>query len=236
MLGPSSSEWTTTGSSSRVAGADPVRDEVRELLGQVAGDVECQPARGHADLALLAHRAEIGGTQEGCPGLALPPVALQPALLDPQAGKAIGAGRQFPGRAVVGDGEVVGRVDDLARLATVDHVHAHRLRKEAAEELEGDRVDPGPVGEERVFGSVAQLAVRVVVDPAHHVGCGLRRRHIGAASHSLRLLDQQLVAERLRLAQVQPGFGGQGRWQHAQKRDGAEGCRRGQRGAALDRH
>ena len=52
-----------------------MRDEVRELLGRAAGHVQRQAARGHADLTLLAHGAEVGGAEEGGPGLALAPVA-----------------------------------------------------------------------------------------------------------------------------------------------------------------
>ena len=118
---------------------DPVGDEVREFLGRAAGHVQRQAARRHADLSQLAHRPEVGRAQEGGPGLALRPVALQPALLDPESREGVGVGRQLARRAVLRDGEVVWRVDDLPRLAVLDRVHPHRLGEKAADKLEGDR-------------------------------------------------------------------------------------------------
>jgi hypothetical protein len=89
-------------------GRNPVGDEIRELLGRAAGNVQRQAARRHADLPELADGTKIGRTEEGRPRLPLGPITLQPALLQPEPRKAVGIGRQLAGRAVRRHGEVVG--------------------------------------------------------------------------------------------------------------------------------
>ena len=96
------------------------------------------------------------------------------------------------------------------------------LREEAAEELEGDRVDARAVAEQRVLRPVAQLAVGVVVDPPDDVGRRLRRRHVGPGGHGPGPLDQEIEAERLWFAEAQTGLGRKGRRQHAEQWQGAE--------------
>ena len=186
---------------------DPVGDEVGEFLGRAAGDVERQAARRHADLSQLAHRPEVGRAQERGPGLALRPVALQATLLNPESCERVGVGWQLARWAVLRHGEVIGRVDDLPRLAVLDRVHPHRLGEKAADKLERDRIGARAVTEQRVLGTKAQLAMCVIVDPTHHVGRRLRRRYVRSGGLRLRALDEQLEAERLGGTESQTGLG-----------------------------
>ena len=185
MLGPSSSEWTTTGSLSLAAGAIQWATKSGNSSGVLLATFERQAARRHAR-----------------PGPARPPpgsrrrpgrwpraraCASRPAGGSPGSRSrrsALASGGSSRAGLSSADGEIVRRVDDLARLAVLDRVHPHRLGEEAAEELEGDRVGARAVAEQRVFRPEAQLAVRVVVDPLDHVRRRHRRRDVGPGGHA----------------------------------------------------
>ena len=189
---------------------DPVGDEVGELLGAGAADVDRDAAGRHPPPAHPADGAEVGAAQEAGPDLAPARLVGEAALADPEAGEAVRVGRQLAGRAVLRDREVVGRVEDLARDAALEDVHPHRLREELAEEDEGDRVDARAVAGQRVLGPEAQLVVRVVVDPPDRLRRRHRRRDVGPRRQLAGALDQSLEAERLGRPEPQARLGGQG--------------------------
>jgi hypothetical protein len=128
---------------------DPVGDEVREFLGPGATHVERDTTGRHTPLTHPADGTEVGSAQEAGPDL--PPALLlgEAALPDPETGKAVGVRRQMARGAVLGDGEVVRFVEDLARDAVLEGVHPHGLGKELAHELEKDRIGPGPLPNRR---------------------------------------------------------------------------------------
>ena len=108
----------------RIARAQhPEMGEGRELLGLAEAGLEGQAARRDAEAGVAGHRPEIAGAQEGQQLLRHPAILEQ--VVDAKACKA-GILRQRLGNLDLAEVEQRLVVEDLARLALLDHVHPHR--------------------------------------------------------------------------------------------------------------
>ncbi len=203
------------------SGVDVELGEVGEFLRPVGdGDVERHPAGREAILPQFADRAEIGGAEKGDPVVLAPVEGPVARFLNAQAGEA--RARRQVARGGIGRHVEIGLlVDDLARLAALDHVHPDRLLEKQAEMEEGDRERAGPVGEQGVGVLVADLAPFLVVDLLQHLGRGPRRRLIGLMCALAGLLLEELVGERDRRLELEAvGRGGESPADRAHHRRG----------------
>ena len=178
--------------------------EVGKFLRPVGDrDVERHPAGRKAVLPQFADRAEIGGAEKGDPVVLAPVERPVARFLDPQTGEARPR-RQVARRRIGRHFEIGLLVDDLARLAAFDHVHADRLLEKQSEVEEGDREGAGSVGEQGVGVLVFDLSPFLVIDLLQHFRRGPRRRLIRLMRALARLLLEQLVGEADRRLELEP--------------------------------
>ncbi len=190
-------------------GVDVELGEVGEFLRPIGdGDVERHASGREAVLPQFADRPEIGGPEEGDPVVLAPVERAIARFLDAQAGKA--RSRRQVARWGIGRHFEIGLlVNDLARLAAFDHMHADRLLEKESEVEKGDRERAGPVGEQGVGVLVANLSPFFVIDLLQHLGRGSRRRLVRLMRTIARLLPEELVGKRNRRLELKPvRFGG----------------------------
>ena len=106
-------------------------------------------------------------------------------------------------------------------LAAFDDEDVDRLLEKQAEMEKGDGEAAGPVGEQRVIGTVADFPPFLVVDLLHDVGGGMGRGRVGAMRLLARLRLEEIEGERRRLAVCQSV--GRSRRDFADRADG-DGC------------
>ncbi len=170
---------------------EPEAGEVREFLRRAAAGRDCDSPSGHADLAKLALAAEIGGAQEGDPGLGLAPVLVSGlGLAHPKARHWRRVHGQLRRDVPGWNREIAGIEEDFAGnvlpAALLHRVHAHGLGEISPHMHEGDRIDARfAVAEQRVFRLVVELAVGVVIDGGDDLGVWPRRRNICRARERL---------------------------------------------------
>ena len=195
------------------------------------GGVDREAARRQAVLVERAGSAEVGGA------LIRQPVGLQAvAVHHAKAGKAEIV-RQLSVQPGLAEGEVVGGVENLARLAVRDLVQPDRQLgvPPEMEELHGER--RAAVRPKRPLRLEADLLERVVVDRLQDVGMADHRLLVGLIGERLGLSPQPFEVERPGRPEFSlSGLGG-GSHQAAIEQGGERADARGeQRLAAIELH
>ena len=158
-------------------------------------------------LVLVADGAEIGGAKKRDPVVFLPiqrpgqaAGMTEAALLKAKPGEARGL-RQLARDRVIRHLEVLGPIDDFARFAIGDNVHADALGEVVPEMEERDRELSRPLGEQRILRLEAQKPMRLIVDLLDDLRSRPRWWTIRLLRQSARTLLQGIERKRCRRPQ-----------------------------------